>query len=101
LLVAAGGTSILTEVPEMFGAEEMLMNRCESKGVFDATVKMIEDFKEYFVAHGQTVYENPSPGNKDGGISTLEDKSCGCVQKGGTAPVQDVIVYGGRVRQVV
>ena len=99
LLVAAGGASILTEVPEMFGAEEMLMNRCESKGVFDATVKMIEDFKEYFVAHGQTVYENPSPGNKDGGISTLEDKSCGCVQKGGTAPVQDVIDYGGRVRR--
>lgn len=98
-LVSMGGTSILTEVPEMFGAENMLMNRCESKEVFDKAVKMVEDFKNYFVSHGQVVYENPSPGNKQGGITTLEDKSLGCVQKGGFAPVNDVIGYSESVRK--
>ena len=97
-LVAMGGTSILTEVPEMFGAEEVLMDRCESREVFDKAVKMVEDFKNYFVSHGQVVYENPSPGNKQGGITTLEDKSLGCVQKGGFAPVRDVIEYAQSVR---
>ncbi len=96
-LTAMGGTAILTEVPEMFGAEQVLMNRCESKEVFDKTVKMINSFKEYFVSHGQVVYENPSPGNKAGGITTLEDKSLGCVQKGGQAVVRDVLSYGERV----
>jgi altronate hydrolase len=94
---AFGGTAILTEVPEMFGAEQMLMDRCVSREVFDKTVSLINDFKDYYTAHGQVVYENPSPGNKEGGISTLEDKSCGCVQKGGGAPVKDVIRYGERV----
>lgn len=98
LLVAQGGSSILTEVPEMFGAEEMLMNRCVSPQVYQKTVDMVNAFKAYFVAHGQVVYENPSPGNKAGGITTLEDKSLGCVQKGGFAPVSDVIAYGERVK---
>lgn len=97
MLVAGGGTTILTEVPEMFGAEGMLMNRCESREVFDSAVNMINSFKEYFISHGEVVYENPSPGNKNGGISTLEDKSCGCVQKGGTAKIRGVIGYGERV----
>lgn len=97
-LIAQGGSTILTEVPEMFGAEQMLMERCVDKKVFDSTVKMIDGFKEYFTGHGQVVYENPSPGNKQGGITTLEDKSCGCVQKGGSAPVADVIGYGERVK---
>ena len=93
-IVAQGGTSILTEVPEMFGAETILMNRCENEALFNQTVKLVNDFKEYFLSHGEPVGENPSPGNKAGGISTLEEKSLGCVQKGGTAPVVDVLDYG-------
>lgn len=96
-LIAQGGTTILTEVPEMFGAEELLLNRCINQQVFERAAQMICDFKQYFVRHGQVVYENPSPGNKAGGISTLEDKSCGCVQKGGSAPVTDVLEYGQQV----
>jgi len=95
-IVGAGGTSILTEVPEMFGAETILMNRSINKEIFGKTVSLINDFKDYFTSHNQVVYENPSPGNKDGGITTLEDKSLGCIQKGGRAPVSDVIPYGGR-----
>lgn len=98
LLVAQGGTTILTEVPEMFGAETLLMNRCATPELFEKTVAMINDFKEYFMRHNQTIYENPSPGNKKGGISTLEDKSLGCTQKSGTAPVMDVLPYGARVK---
>lgn len=98
-LVAQGGTSILTEVPEMFGAETILMNRCRNEAVFDKTVDLINDFKTYFKSHGQKVNENPSPGNKAGGITTLEDKSLGCVQKGGTAPVVDVLTYGQHVTE--
>ena len=97
LLTAQGGTTILTEVPEMFGAETILMNRCVNEEVFGKTVDMINGFKRYFVSHNQVVYENPSPGNKAGGITTLEDKSLGCVQKGGSAPVADVIGYGETV----
>ena len=92
-LVALGGSTVLTEVPEMFGAENILFSRCESEAVFDKAVRMVNGFKDYFVSHGQVVYENPSPGNKAGGITTLEDKSCGCVQKGGSAPVVDVLEY--------
>ena len=97
LLISKGGTTILTEVPEMFGAESILFERCGSEAVFQKAVSMIEDFKHYFTSHNQVVYENPSPGNKAGGITTLEDKSCGCVQKGGTAPIMDVIGYGDPV----
>lgn len=97
-LIASGGSSILTEVPEMFGAEAILMNRCVSKAVFARTVEMVNAFKDYFVRHGQPVYENPAPGNYAGGISTLEDKSLGCVQKGGMAPVCDVLPYGAQIR---
>lgn len=98
LLVAAGGTTVLTEVPEMFGAETLLMNRCVDRKVFDECVKMINGFKEYFLRHNQVVYENPSPGNKAGGISTLEEKSLGCTQKGGTSQVTDVLHYGEQLR---
>ncbi len=94
LLIAAGGSTILTEVPEMFGAETILMERCRTKEVFEKTVAMVNGFKEYYIAHGQPVYENPSPGNKEGGISTLEDKSLGCTRKGGMADVVDVLAYG-------
>lgn len=97
LLIEKGGTTILTEVPEMFGAETLLMNRCRDRSLFEKTVKLINDFKDYFKSHGQTVYENPSPGNKAGGISTLEDKSLGCTQKSGSAPVSGVLKYGERV----
>ena len=97
LLISEGGSTVLTEVPEMFGAEGILMDRCIDREVFDKAVKMITDFKHYFTSHGQVVYENPSPGNKKGGITTLEDKSCGCVQKGGSAPIMDVIGYGDAV----
>ena len=98
-LTAMGGTGILTEVPEMFGAEQVLMNRAVNEGIYGKTVKLIQDFKHYFTSHGQVVYENPSPGNKAGGISTLEDKSLGCVQKGGRAPVTAVLGYGERVSE--
>lgn len=97
ILIAHGGTSILTEVPEMFGAETILMNRCADEAVYDKTVSLINDFKEYYIRHNQVVYENPSPGNKKGGISTLEEKSLGCTQKGGTGTVVDVLSYGDRV----
>ena len=97
-LVSCGGSALLTEVPEMFGAEHLLMERCTDEAVFMRTVRLIETFKEYFISHGQPVGENPSPGNKEGGITTLEEKSLGCVQKGGIAPVVDVLDYGERVR---
>ena len=98
-IIEHGGVSILTEVPEMFGAETILMNRCVSKDIFNETVKLINNFKEYFIKHGQEIYENPSPGNKDGGISTLEEKSLGCTQKGGIGNVVDVLDYGERVKK--
>lgn len=93
-LISYGGTCVLTEVPEMFGAEHLLMKRCVNRDLFDKTVKLINDFKDYFTRHNQVIYENPSPGNKDGGITTLEEKSLGCVQKGGMAEVVDVLDYG-------
>ena len=96
-LVAYGGSCALTEVPEMFGAEHLLMNRAESREVFDKTVALINNFKEYYERHGQVIYENPSPGNKKGGITTLEEKSLGCVQKGGLSPVVDVLDYGDTI----
>lgn len=98
LLISKGGTTILTEVPEMFGAETLLMNRCENERVFSNTVDLINNFKTYFKRHDQTIYENPSPGNKKGGISTLEDKSLGCTQKSGSAQVVGVLGYGERVK---
>ena len=97
-LVAQGGTSILTEVPEMFGAETILMNRCENRQLFEQTVSLINNFKNYFLSHGEPVGENPSPGNKAGGISTLEDKALGCTQKCGRAPVSGVLEYGDRLQ---
>ncbi|MCC8153354.1 MAG: altronate dehydratase family protein [Tannerellaceae bacterium] len=96
-LVAQGGTTVLAEVPEMFGAEILLMNRCETPALFDKTVHLINDFKAYFIANEQPVYENPSPGNKAGGISTLEEKSLGCTQKSGSSAVKDVLMYGERL----
>lgn len=99
LMIARGASTVLTEVPEMFGAEGMLMNRCVSEEVFEKAVSMINGFKAYFISHNEVVYDNPSPGNRQGGITTLEDKSCGCVQKGGTAPVVDVIGYGDCVTE--
>jgi altronate hydrolase len=95
--VAQGGTTVLTEVPEMFGAETILMNRCKTPELFDQTVKLINDFKSYFLSHGEPVGENPSPGNKAGGISTLEDKALGCTQKCGKGPVSGVMAYGERL----
>ena len=95
-LVAEGGTAVLTEVPEMFGAETILMNRAQDEKVFGDIVSLINEFKGYFIRHGQEIYENPSPGNKAGGITTLEEKSLGCTQKGGRALITDVVKYGGR-----
>ena len=97
MLISMGGSTVLTEVPEMFGAEGFLMDRCVDEEVFHKAVNMINGFKNYFIRHNEVVYENPSPGNKAGGITTLEDKSCGCVQKGGSAPIMDVIGYGDAV----
>ena len=97
MLIARGGTTILTEVPEMFGAETLLMERCADQELFDKTVALINNFKNYFKRHDQTIYENPSPGNKNGGITTLEDKSLGCTQKSGSALVRGVLEYGSPV----
>ena len=97
LLTGMGGTTILTEVPEMFGAETILMNRCDDEALFQKTVHLINDFKSYFSSYHMPVYENPSPGNKAGGITTLEDKALGCTQKSGSAPVRGVLAYGEKV----
>lgn len=96
-IISYGGSCVLTEVPEMFGAEQLIMERCESKEIFDKTVSLINNFKDYYTRHNQVIYENPSPGNKDGGITTLEEKSLGCVQKGGVSRVVDVLDYGDTV----
>jgi altronate hydrolase len=98
-LVSQGGTTVLTEVPEMFGAETILMERAADGEVFEKTVDLINEFKEYFIENKQPVYENPSPGNKAGGITTLEDKSLGCTQKAGTSVVTDVLKYGEIIKQ--
>ena len=98
-LIAQGGTTVLTEVPEMFGAETLLMARAKNEEVYNKTVHLINDFKEYFMKYDQPVYENPSPGNKAGGITTLEDKSLGCTQKAGTAMVVDVLKYGETLKE--
>lgn len=97
-LVSVGGTAALTEVPEMFGAEQLLMERAQNKEVFEQIVKLVNDFKDYFRFHGQEIYENPSPGNKAGGITTLEDKSLGCTQKGGNSIVKDVLFDGDIIK---
>lgn len=93
-VTSMGASAVLTEVPEMFGAEKILMSRCENKEVFEKTVKLINDYKAYFISHGEGISDNPSPGNKEGGITTLEEKSLGCVQKGGKAVITDVLNYG-------
>ena len=98
-LVSFGGSCALTEVPEMFGAEHLLMNRCENEEIFHKTVKMVNDFKDYYTRYNQVIYENPSPGNKKGGITTLEEKSLGCIQKGGLSTVVDVLKYGDRLEK--
>ena len=98
-IIGMGGSAILTEVPEMFGAETILMNRCRTENEFNKTVDLINNFKKYFMRYGEKVDENPSPGNKEGGITTLEDKALGCTQKCGTAPVEDVLSYGECVKK--
>ena len=98
-LIAMGGSSVLTEVPEMFGAEHLLMRRCESLEIFNKTVDLINNFKDYFRRYNQVIYENPSPGNKEGGITTLEEKSLGCIQKGGISKVVDVLTYGDKLNK--
>ena len=99
IVTSAKGSTILTEVPEMFGAETILMDRCVNKEVFDKTVNLINSFKDYFRRHNQTIYENPSPGNKKGGISSLEDKALGCTQKSGSSEVMDVLEYAQVVKK--
>ena len=99
MLISKGGSTVLTEVPEMFGAETILMNRCRTEKLFNKTVDLINNFKGYFMKYGEKTDENPSPGNKDGGITTIADKSLGCVQKGGTAPVEDVLNYGEQIKK--
>lgn len=99
MVVNQGGCAVLTEVPEMFGAETVLMDRCKDKATFDKTVDLVNDFKDYFGRYGEGVGENPSPGNKEGGITTLEDKSLGCIQKGGFSKVMDVLSYGDPIKE--
>lgn len=96
-LISAGGSTVLTEVPEMFGAEQILMERAKDAAVFEDIVHLVNDFKQYFMKYNQPVYENPSPGNKAGGITTLEEKSLGCIQKGGFQEIKEVLDYGDRM----
>ena len=98
-VISFGGSAILTEVPEMFGAEQLLMNKCANKEVFEKYKKMIENFKDYYIKQGFPVYENPSPGNKKGGITTLEEKSLGCIEKAGSTKIVDVLAYGDQVKE--
>ncbi len=98
-ITAMGGSAVLTEVPEMFGAERCLFSRCENEDIFRRAEKLINDYKEYFISHGEPISENPSPGNKEGGITTLEEKSLGCVTKGGTAVITDILNYGDTVKK--
>lgn len=98
-IVSEGGSAILTEVPEMFGAEQLLMNKCKNSEVFEKYKKMIIDFKNFYTSQGFPVYENPSPGNKKGGITTLEEKSLGCVEKAGSSQIVDVLDYGETVKE--
>ena len=98
-VISLGGSCVLTEVPEMFGAEHLLMERCISEDVFDKTVRLINNFKDYYKKHDQVIYENPSPGNKKGGITTLEEKSLGCIRKGGLSPIVDVLDYGDTLKK--
>ena len=99
MVVACGGSAILTEVPEMFGAEQLLMNKCKTQDIFNRYKKMIEDFKDFYTSQGFPVYENPSPGNKKGGITTLEEKSLGCIEKAGSTEIVDVLDYGDVVQK--
>lgn len=98
-IVSFGGSAMLTEVPEMFGAEQLLMNKCKNKDVFERYKKMIINFKNFYTSQGFPVYENPSPGNKKGGITTLEEKSLGCVEKAGSTKIVDVLDYGDIVKE--
>ena len=98
-VVSLGGSAILTEVPEMFGAEQLLMNKCKNEQVFEKYKRMIEDFKAYYIKQGFPVYENPSPGNKKGGITTLEEKSLGCIEKAGSTEIVDVLAYGEQAKE--
>ena len=98
-ITSQGGSAVLTEVPEMFGAEQILLKRCKNREIFDKTVCLVNDFKKYFMKYNEPVDENPSPGNKAGGITTLAEKSLGCVQKGGNAEIEDVLNYGEPVRK--
>ena len=98
-VISYGGNVILSEVPEMFGAEHLLMNRAKDQKVFEEIVDMVNRYKQYFIDNKQVVYENPSPGNKAGGITTLEEKSCGCIQKGGTSVINGVIDYGDVIKE--
>ena len=99
-VVSYGGSAILTEVPEMFGAEHFLMNRCASKEVYEKLAFIVDRFKKFYTDNNFPVYENPSPGNKDGGITTLEEKSCGCITKAGTVPIVDVLEYGENIKTI-
>lgn len=99
MIISKGGSTVLTEVPEMFGAETILMNRCRTENLFYKTVDLINNFKEYFIKYGEKIDENPSPGNKAGGITTIADKSLGCVQKGGGAVVEDVLSYAEPIKK--
>lgn len=98
-IISVGGSCVMTEVPEMFGAEHLLMKRCPTEQLFNKTVALINNFKDYFTRHNQVIYENPSPGNKAGGITTLEEKSLGCIQKGGFSEISDVLDYGDTVTE--
>lgn len=98
-LVSFGGSAVLTEVPEMFGAEQRLINKCKNEQIYLRYRKMIEDFKDYYIKQGFPVYENPSPGNKKGGITTLEEKSLGCIEKAGSTEIVDVLAYGDVVKE--
>lgn len=97
-LVAAGGTSILSETTELIGAEHILARRAANKEVHDRIFEIVHRYEKALQLVGEEVREgNPSPGNKAGGITTLEEKSLGCIHKGGHSPINAVYDYAKQV----
>ena len=94
LLVRHGGTTILSETSEIYGAEHLLTRRAESVGVGEKLIERIRWWEGYTARNGGEMDNNPSPGNKRGGLTTILEKSLGAVAKGGTAPLRDVYRFG-------
>jgi altronate hydrolase/galactarate dehydratase len=97
LLVRHGGTTILSETPEIYGAEHLLTSRAETASVGEKLLERVRWWEDYTARNGGEMDNNPSPGNKRGGLTTILEKSLGAVAKGGTAPLAGVYEFGEQV----